>query len=269
MIRNSVVIRFSLRIEAWAKQAYGEEANRQAWFAYRARIFNEGLLTCLERQTEPGAVAYLLMDDSDRSQYETHIRKSGLLRPIFAGTSHPASGLVAEDILKSGAQDVAISRIDSDDLVSVFYIEAINRAIRSAIARDQGFDYVIAPHGYRTDMRRIEDFHHERSPFLTLFTPVYDGRNVYALNHWDVLAQPHILCDEARWVQIIHDSNLANTFTPTSNARSIAEFWPADIPFPDIAGAVWANGAALPNPRGRPPLLRRLAGRLKRAVRGG
>jgi hypothetical protein len=53
MIQNIVVVRFSLRVSDWHRIAYGEECNRRNWFAFRAKIFNGGLLkSCLNQGSD-------------------------------------------------------------------------------------------------------------------------------------------------------------------------------------------------------------------------
>ena len=77
-LQNVVVVRFSLKVAEWRRRAFVNENNREAWFAYRARLFDQTLFASLCAQTKPVTAVYLLMDEDDRPLFETY-----LLQPLL------------------------------------------------------------------------------------------------------------------------------------------------------------------------------------------
>lgn len=210
-ISNIVVIRFSLKLNAdWQKIAYGSEENRGRWFFYRMELFKDFMANSLRNQTTKPMQTFILMDASDEVLYrKTERYISDLVTPIFSENRNHF--LQVRKIIKERwSKDVAISRVDSDDILDEYYFERVNKSIREAISGGKIFTHIVATRGYRASRNHWQALYFNRSPFLTRYCQVYNGENVYDMNHLDVVSHPHIQCDSARWVQVINSTNVRN-----------------------------------------------------------
>jgi hypothetical protein len=151
-----------------------------------------------------------MMDEGDRDLYDRYLNlKEDFYRPLF---SHAEQGHEEiKDALKTyDLKNIAISRVDSDDLIHCQYLEAVQDTIRTAVAKEMPFEYVVAALGYHTDGCRIKSAFFNYSPFITSFSPSDVGRSPYGFRHGDVLKHATLVCGQAQWMQFIHGTNLAN-----------------------------------------------------------
>ena len=147
---------------------------------------------------------FLMMDEGDRDLYDRYLNlKEDFYRPLF---SHAEQGHEEiKDALKTyDLKNIAISRVDSDDLIHCQYLEAVQDTIRTAVAKEMPFEYVVAALGYHTDGCRIKSAFFNYSPFITSFSPSDVGRSPYGFRHGDVLKHATLVCGQAQWMQFIH-----------------------------------------------------------------
>lgn len=211
-IDNYLITRFSLRIQDWATRAYGDEVNREAWFASRASMFLEGLFASVRAQTKPVLGHLLLMDSGDVRLFEKYLDVGPPLVPLFStnAESHPRA---CEYLSTRGnTENLAISRVDSDDLVAFDYVERVSRCISVGLSKQLAFNFVVASDGFVTDFEQIQTVHHPTSPFLTQFSRRWSGERLFGFSHREIGQKPHIVCQEARWMICLHGSNLMNAF---------------------------------------------------------
>ena len=262
-LQNVVVVRFSLKVAEWRRRAFVNENNREAWFAYRARLFDQTLFASLCAQTKPVTAIYLLMDEDDRPLFEaywlqpqelartqTRVRGSTPLtakgakptkshspeiRPIFS--SQTPHRQVALDLLERGpTQQLTMSRIDSDDIVARNFFEELSRDIGTALQVGNAFDYVMAAQGYKSNLKQMQRCLYGRSPFLTRYWAQLPSPNewvsadtpptVYDVSH--IRIRDHCLLESlnAQWLQLLHGTNVANGFS-----KGQAEPLPQDLSF--------------------------------------
>ena len=249
-LHNVVVVRFSLKVAEWRRRAFVNESNREAWFTYRARLFQQTLFASLCAQTKPVSAVYLLMDEDDRPLFETYLLQplfqtqlqaqahEGIpspakrvapskgrvpeIRPIFS--SQAPHRQVALDLLKRGpTQQLTMSRIDSDDIVARNFFEELSHDIFTALQAAKTFDYVMAAQGYKSNLKQMQRCLYGRSPFLTRYwaqLPAPDEwasadnpPTVYDVSH--VRIREHHLLEslDAQWLQLLHGTNVANGFS--------------------------------------------------------
>jgi hypothetical protein len=207
---NIVVVRFSVRLKPEVcASVYGSEKNRDKWLAYRFDLFNKTIKKSLQRQTVMPEKVYLLMDDSDRNFYESEIHLDPLFTPIFAKGNHLA--LVEKDLSEKYKKNIAVSRIDSDDLISDNYFEAVNASIIKACKSNFDLKCVIVCRGFRTNGKKIQDLYFNCSPFLTEYLPNFKQLRLLRMNHRKAIEEKFVLNNEARFMQFLH-YNLANRF---------------------------------------------------------
>jgi len=212
-ISHIVIVRFSIRTsDSRHLQAYGSEEKREQWFAMRSRLFAETLYASLQQQSVPPLKVFLLMDEADEWLYAKYLNiNDPRYMPIFSkGTA--CFGAVSDWIKNSKLSNLALSRIDSDDLIARNFLEEVGLSIESATSQGKFFKYVVSAMGWKTDGVRFRKLFFNYSPFLTLFCQKYSGENVYAIRHGQVYKQPHIVCHNSQWMQFIHGGNLSNGF---------------------------------------------------------
>lgn len=229
-MRVFVWVRFSVRINAWAEKIDLQEEERADWFRYRADIFNRGLAQCLLRQSLAPQKVFLLLDDGDRALFENLIGDhGGLVEPLYVKAEAVPSAL-AERIGPS-ADDTLVFRIDSDDLVADDYLACMAATVRKAAPSK--LTYCVAANGFVTDLRSIQPVRVENPPFLAAFIPAGTRPAGFAHNHSRVAERAPVLLDEtARWVQLIHDSNVTNRMFNRSCKPASPENWPEGILYP-------------------------------------
>jgi hypothetical protein len=150
------------------------------------------------------------MDEGDRDFYNRYLNlKEDFYRPLFShaeqGHQEMKAALKTYDL-----KNIAISRVDSDDLIHCQFLEAVQDTVRTAVAQGVPFEYVVAARGYRTDGRRIKSAFFNYSPFITSFSPSDFEQSPYGFRHGDVLKHATLVCGQAHWMQFIHGTNLAN-----------------------------------------------------------
>ena len=206
-ISHVVVTRFSMPFpEKWRRKAYGEDSNRGAWLKYRADILEATLSRSLRHQTTRPIRAYLLCDPADEAFCKKNIDRD-LYKPLFCDGR---TQIIAEDLVRTGlTKRVALSRIDSDDIVGKDYFSRIDKAITEMPDREE--IWMVAVNGFRTDFKALQRLYYNCSPFLTRYVAQLRGEDVYALNHEDIVHRQHVQLHEAEWMQVIHGGNLENT----------------------------------------------------------
>jgi hypothetical protein len=210
-LHNVVVVRFSLKVAEWRRRAFVNESNREAWFAYRARLFEQTLFASLCAQTKPVSAVYLLMNEDDWPLFETYLLQPLLQSqtqtqaqtqaqegtPLPAKRAAPGKGRVPEirpifssqaphlqvafDLLARGpTQQLTMSRIDSDDIVARNFFEELGNDIVSALQVGKSFDYVMAAQGYKSNLKQMQRCLYGRSPFLTRYWAQLPSPNEWA-----------------------------------------------------------------------------------------
>jgi hypothetical protein len=209
-MRNVVVVKFSIRAPEWRRRTFVDETNRNEWFKYRCQLYRQTLGASMRCQTKKVDGVYVLMDTDDRALFRDHL-DDGALIPIFGREQDQAR--VAEDILRRGwTRHVAISRIDSDDIVGKDHLRNLNEQI--VALQDGGGcpDLMVACMGYRTNFAQIQQTYYASSPFITRYFETYTGGGVYTMAHQDIHSVPHARNFTAEWMQVIHGTNVANGF---------------------------------------------------------
>jgi hypothetical protein len=240
-----VVIRFSLRFRDWTRRAYGEETERADWFAMRARLFKACVVASMQRQTVAPRRVFVLMDVGDEDLWREHLSLPTPYVPVFV-RAEEASGEVARRIAADRTKNVVISRLDSDDAIDRRYVEKITDAARDFWRLGTPKAYMVACDGYITDLKQIQQVYFNCSPFLSVYVRRYKGENIYDGEHTQILDRQPRMIETARWMQVIHGSNIANRlykksrFEPDDHRKMhvgklqpIDSAWPPGFP-PDL-----------------------------------
>ncbi len=214
-IHNIVVVRFSLRVAAWNHRLFFDEANRADWFAFRAKLYQQTLGAAMHAQTVKPERVYLLMDAGDRHLQERYLPAEEFT-PIFTPSRESAS-LIASELSRDGLLDqVALTRIDSDDIVERRYFEKLNHRIQAIIDAGREPRLIVTCKGYRSNFVQIQPMYFSVAPFITLFKHRYNGDNLYGIDHSTMNDLVHDKDATAEWLQVIHGTNVANGFKPVT-----------------------------------------------------
>lgn len=241
------VIRFSLRYESYMRVAFGEEAQRAAWFAMRARLFKSSIVESIQRQTVAPRRVFVLMDVGDQDLWHEHLDLPAPFVPLFVPATN-AFDEVARRISADRTKNVVLARLDSDDAISVRYFEKIVGHARNLWRQGISKGYMVVPNGYFTDLQKIQKIYYNCSPFISLYLGRYNGENIFDGDHTRILERHPRMVEDASWMQIIHGSNVDNRiykeskFAPDDERRmelgalkAVTSGWPTGFP-PQLLG---------------------------------
>jgi hypothetical protein len=221
LINNFLIVRFSIKIpsdehQMWAtanKNIEEQFSIRENWFKYRVNLFEASYIS-FKFQTIPFKNIFLIFDISDEIFFKKYIKPKFNVVPIFDCNGN-WKNTYTEQIQKICTQNVVLSRVDSDDLIDKNYVENINATIAEKNINSQDL-MVIAPYGQITDGLHVQETLINVSPFINLYCPTYSGQDVYDKSHILCLQFNHAFCQDARWIQRIHGSNVDNKFREES-----------------------------------------------------
>ena len=224
-MHNIAVVRFSVKIAKYYDEiGVSKFPSREEWFADRFELFSKTLYRCLEYQTVQPNRVYILIDDSDQQLYSKYfcdvdstVYKSVCVDSYVMGKHRDGvinyAQIIHQDLVDSGiSQNVAMSRIDSDDYISYNYFEEINQAIEQ-----NNPDVVYVSSGWLTDFETmVESVGEVDSAFMTAYIA-----DITAQPPVDVYSRPHVswhrdpeyrtvATDKCKWIQYIHDTNIYN-----------------------------------------------------------
>jgi len=256
-----LVIRFSLRHAAYMRAAFGDEAQRADWFAMRSQLFEASVVASMDRQSVAPRRVFVLMDNADEDLWQKHLNLPAPYVPLFV-SAQDAHSEVARRIAADGTKNVVLSRLDSDDAVSARYVEKVARRARDMWRQGLSEGYMVACNGYITDLQQIQEIYFNCSPFISLYTRRYNGENIFDGEHTEILQRKPQMLEDARWMQIVHGSNIAHRtykeskFGPdderimqVGELKPLKSAWPKGFPtnLPADARAVreaWQNRSA-------------------------
>lgn len=215
-IRNILIIPFSRLVKEWQIKAYGEESNREKWFAFRSNILKQCLIPCLNHQSKLVDKTYILLGDGDEKYYEKYLGCLNL-SPIFIKEKADFRLQLLLDLEKNSLmENVVLSKIDSDDLICKDYFLNINKQV------ELNQTFLTATIGYRTNLIQIEKLSDEPSPFNSQYIHRIQNpvkfidklKNKIPINilchRHHIENRKHQVNQNAEWMQLIHGRNIAN-----------------------------------------------------------
>jgi hypothetical protein len=174
----------------------------------------------VQAQTEPGFRWLLFCDSSTDSE------ALGALERCLTGCSAAELVLVrpGESALPAilagvdpGAQVLATTRLDSDDMLSAGYVARVADYVPAFVAADHEAMLVNFPRGLKYDVLSgtLYESYQPHSPYLTLLERVRPGRHLRTVasgNHGFMhLRYPlHQDLSDFGWCQLVHGGNVSN-----------------------------------------------------------
>jgi len=214
---HQVVIRFSLRVDAWQEKVNGilSEELRNRWFIYRVGLFCRTVLPSLLSQTKRLDRLVLLFDNEDKSLWKNYFEP--LLKdlpfevnPVFEGWNFSAELQKLSNNISSSFTNLNQIRMDSDDLLSCDFI----RKNEDILLNVGGYKYIVFPVGLRFDKCNWQRLDYCDNPFLSYCVNRGEFHNILSINHEKVREFPFFLSAESSfmWAQYVHDYNVSNKF---------------------------------------------------------
>lgn len=235
-MRNYIVIRFSLKFDypSFKKiNDYLDGLERSTWFAWRAELMKKTLVPAILNQRSPVHKVFLFMDKNDKDLYEKFLNLGGVFEPVFCKGSE-LNQTLARLLSAEGSGPMVVSRIDSDDSISVEYTYLINKDFEFS----NKISYLVAAKGYISDLLEIQDIYYNCSPFISIYFPEYEPKTLF-FKHLEVLDKKPIVNITAEWMQILHGTNVSNKFRTKNifevndkrkmllgQVRKCIDFWP-------------------------------------------
>ena len=193
------------------------------WMRERVQLFEQVCLPSFEKQVEPRFSWLVFFDSATSEDWVRRISQWPLVTPVFIDAEFSASVAVEHVRERARTATVITTRVDNDDAIAPSFV----RMIHSKAARFAGF--IDFPLGYQAKGPDVFLRVTRGSPFLSRVERVDDLATVYAAPHWK---PPHPLRRVSRpgWLQMIHDSNLANEIRRSVKLpRSIVPSWVSDL----------------------------------------
>lgn len=269
MLNNYIAIRFSLRWSTeWAMKAYGDETNRESWFAMRSTLFKQWVVPAIAAQTVPVKRVIVFMDSDDQRLWRRYLRLSAPFSPVFVRGGEARQREMGRLIREDRARDVVLSRLDSDDAIAPNFLEEINKTVVQARAHRAGPLYVVAANGFTTDLSGIQFVHYNCSPFISVYVSHYAHEDIYDIEHTQILKRSPLINSSAIWLQVVHGTNLLNKLhnEPRYTNRDDARLMVRGPIVP--ASTAWPIGfLPLYDPRGKSALASDIESKGSRQVR--
>lgn len=125
-----------------------------------------------------------------------------------------------------GCGDVITTNLDSDDLISMDYIENVQRAYDLVVLREVTLPVVLSfPDGFMLDEKQelVTPTSHTNNPFVSLVERVSRPgvvRTISSYNHGTISDSFRVItfCDSWLWATVIHENNIANRLRLTNES---------------------------------------------------
>ena len=224
MINNVFVIRLSLKVSPqWDQAGELQFPDRETWFKFRAGLFLNSVHHSIKNQTVIPKQVYVLIDQDDLDLYNEYLSAlpEDLYTPILVESYYcvknttlklgdSAEQIYADLINRNVTENVAISRIDSDDFISCNYLESVNNSIT-----EQGADVVYVPTGWASDLQHWVPKTETHGPFVTIYKKQMHAFDIYGKQHHEWSKDHYwyykiINNTDCSWIQYIHNTNIAN-----------------------------------------------------------
>lgn len=224
-----ILTRFSVRLDASGD--FSDE-----WLAYRWGFFRDALMASLARQTVRDFTWLVFFDAGSPEWLRELVAETapGLYEPVWLDEpwGHAPLRRAVEEV--TSAPWLITTRIDSDDAVSRFFVEDVQRRFDH-----QESQYVNLLRGVQVD--RSGQLYHvsfDNNAFISYVErriPGAEPRTVFwCMSHPDSNSFAPVLnvVGPVRWMQVVHGSNLANTIRgPVARPERIVDEFDHDLPF--------------------------------------
>jgi len=190
---------------------------KKKWLDSRVELFNKYCLPSVKNQTDQNFTWFICFAENTPPEYVNEICTAKQAVPIFANSQGQSVERSREHIIDDSI--LATIRLDSDDSISLNYIDYLSESIKSF---DQAIDhenYVLAfTDGCEYDLQNNKYYSrlYLHSPFIALCEKTKPSKHIKS-----VFADAHYLMhrsyktlliptEEPMWRINIHDDNVAN-----------------------------------------------------------
>lgn len=209
----------------------------EEWHRHRFKLFLTYCLPSVAQQTCQNFEWIIFFNDDEKESYpsflnETENRLENLRFLIVKPTEDH------REILKTFIQDnysidyLITTRIDNDDSISKYFIEAIQKKFLEYYPSIKGECLINPKTGYRLETRfpfRKTVFHgYQYAPFVTLFSERKSSNEIntilkYGHHQWTDSTVSQELQGGPYWIQIVHQRNRSNRILSLTFTLQISE----------------------------------------------
>lgn len=202
-MKINIVIRFSIRFSNFKSM---DEKLRDNWFEYRSELFYLTTYRSILRNNHSNIVIYLILNHGDENLYEKYLSKLDII-PLFSDEKNYRN-LINQKIVDH--KHTLFLRLDSDDLICNNYINLVLNKIINISCDDKINQYFITPSGYFSDLINYQKYYDLVPSFILFYKKTKSNENIFDYDHNDINKLNPMIIQHAKWIQLIHKSNVAN-----------------------------------------------------------
>lgn len=225
-----------------------------AYLKVRFELFERYCLPSVQNQTNQNFIWLLLLDENTPNDYKDRIKlyqkKCNRITPVYLPTHLDNANEVYARIGQEYALDVdflVTTRLDNDDALHKDYVKDVQKIVLESNSwRTTVISFM---RGLQLYEKRDIAFRLEyvSNHFVSLIEPTSGSvRSALGYDHTKITKNfPCIIKKQLRWLEVVHDTNVVNNFSPSLHPRI---YWPksADIlgfpvdllPFLDVVRAL-------------------------------
>jgi len=211
-MKHLILTRFNVLMPGWDSQIH----LKHSWLDGRFSLFEDMCLPSVAAQTNKNFEWLIFFDVNTPEPYKKKIEE---LRQVF-----PFHALyveifnlekISKDIYKqfSGEATLLTSRLDSDDILAIDYVNKLHEVASSLSGRHViNFDHGAILFS-KNNKRYLYEYEDESNPFTSLMEPfALTLSTILAANHTtlhDFANVVHVK-DKPMWLQVVHGGNVSN-----------------------------------------------------------
>jgi hypothetical protein len=207
------------------------------WLTARLLLFEQYCLPSVAGQEHAEFQWLVFFDDASPAWFKERIASfEPLVKAVYI--EGPATDeVIARRVMETGlvsAPYLITTRLDNDDAISRDHLASVQNAFQQ-----QDREFITFPFGLQSFHGHLYNVYWPSNPFLSLVEKVNDGAKVttvlcVAHDHVSGANKLRKLLRTSQWLQVLHDSNLANTLRgwPRLSGRFHPRFrvaWPEKV----------------------------------------
>jgi len=216
-----IITEFNLRRD-WKNDKNGQVVRNEAWMQKRMKLFTNFCFPSIENQTIKDFFWLVYFDTETETKYRNAIDglrgRGKFFVPKYVDGHDGFQRSFKEDIrslFHEGTRHVITTDIDNDDCFNIRAVERIQ-----ACFNGQAFEVVNFHNGICLQIEpkvRIARMYNSSSPFISVISEIDQAgcfKDIRDEEHqnWEKKFPIHQITDDQYWLQVIHGSNMMNTF---------------------------------------------------------
>ena len=239
-LRHVIVTRFNLKSQVWRTTKNNEPLQTQAWLRHRFELFEQYCLPSVQNQTNQNFEWFVYFDTETPPEFLSkinHYAKSyGNFKPVFLEDIELLKPHIKAHLQQNTQTPYLLTtRLDNDDSLHQTFVQTINDCAQNQISHANNAPetplLIDVTHGFMLDTQPkmlLGNCKMPFNPFMSLLEAVEPNNEpitIYHQNqeHWT--AHPNCLkiANKRLWLQVIHEKNKLNKFSPSSLNSNLSQ----------------------------------------------